>query len=360
MGLHNSNGRWTVLLPVFAVVVLVVVWFAGQVDRGNGAKSLVVYCAHDSIYADSILRDFQRQTGIRVDVRYDTEATKSLGLVNLIIAERQQPRCDVFWNNELLGTVDLQTQGLLEPYRGSGWERLPEKYRDAEGHWVGFGARLRVAIINTGQVSLDEEAVANILSLEPSRAAVAKPLFGTTLTHYTVLWHEWGPDALKAWHHDLRQRGIREVDGNGAVKDVVAQGICDVGLTDTDDVFVALDDHLPVEMVPVRVGSQTKSEAPSAEAASRTICIPNTAAIIRGTTRLEAAQKLIDFLASADTELALARSKSRQVPVGPVDESQLPDEVRRLKPWADEGFDLRPLLNARRECLEWLKAEYLR
>ena len=25
-------------------------------------KSLVVYCAHDSIYADQILRDFERQT----------------------------------------------------------------------------------------------------------------------------------------------------------------------------------------------------------------------------------------------------------------------------------------------------------
>ena len=69
---------------------------------------------------------------------------------------------------------------------------------------------------------------------------------------------------------------------------------------------------------------------------------------------------LIDFLASAETELALARSKSRQVPLGPVDETQLSDEVRRLKEWAAEGVDLRPLLPARRECLVWLKSEYLR
>ena len=233
MSSETSNGRWLVLLPVVAALVLTGFWFAGP-----SRDALVVYCAHDKVYAEAILKDFERQTGIRVDVRYDTEATKSLGLVNLIVAERERPRCDLFWNNELLGTVDLHVQGLLEPYKGTGWERLPDKYRDADGHWVGFGARLRVQIVNTQQLSADAETVQSLFTLEPSRAAVAKPLFGTTLTHYTVLWHAWGPERLKAWHHELRLRGIREVDGNGAVKDLVAQGVCDAGLTDTDDFFV--------------------------------------------------------------------------------------------------------------------------
>ncbi|MCX7408882.1 MAG: substrate-binding domain-containing protein [Planctomycetales bacterium] len=395
---HSSNGRWSVLLPVFAALVLAGFWLSGPSREEGDLKSLVVYCAHDSVYADAILKDFEKQSGIRVDVRYDTEATKSLGLVNLIVSERQRPRCDVFWNNELLGTVDLQAQGLLEPHKGTGWERLPEKYRDSDGHWVGFAARLRVQIVNTREVSADDEVVQNLFAFEPASVAVAKPLFGTTLTHYTVLWNEWGPERLKEWHHDLRLRGVREVDGNGAVKDLVAQGVCSAGLTDTDDFFVALDEGkpvemLPVEMLPVRVlltpspqpgeegrEAENKSEVPltlalspqsrgegtkpkaekKTESKTKTICIPNTVAIIKGTKRVEAARKLIDFLASAETELALARSKSRQVPLGPVDEAQLPDEVRRLNEWAADGVDLRSLLPARRECLEWLKSEYLR
>jgi iron(III) transport system substrate-binding protein len=387
---QSPNSRWMVLLPVLAALALTGLWFASA-----SRDALVVYCAHDRVYTEAILKDFERQTGIRVDVRYDTEATKSLGLLNLIVAERERPRCDVFWNNELLGMVDLQSQGLLEPYRGSGWERLPDKYRDADGHWVGFGARLRVQIVNTQQLAADEETVQSLFSLEPSRAAVAKPLFGTTLTHYTVLWHEWGPKRLKAWHHEVRLKGIREVDGNGAVKDLVAQGVCDAGLTDTDDFFVALDDGRPVEMLPVwvsysqspeRGGPGRREEERAGRAVDdsqqggreepltltlspqnrgegtkpKTICIPNTAAIIRGTQQVEAARKLIDFLASAESELALARSMSRQVPLGPVDETQLPDEVRRLQEWAAEGIDLRPLLAARRECLQWLKSEYLK
>ena len=72
------------------------------------------------------------------------------------------------------------------------------------------------------------------------------------------------------------------------------------------------------------------------------------------------AQRLVDFLASAETELALARSKSRQIPLGPVDNKELPEDVRPLTEWAQDGIDLRPLLPARRECLDWLKSEYLK
>ena len=226
-----------------------------------------------------------------------------------------------------------------------------------------------VVIVNSRQVSADEATVQTVVSIDTSKAAIAKPLFGTTLTHYTVLWHVWGPARLKAWHVELRLRGLREVNGNGPVKDLVAGGTCDVGLTDTDDVFVAIDDGLPVDMLPVRInqtGSNSGDEnlslssGPIHGSAGQTICIPNTAAIIRGTRHQAAAQKLIDFLASAETEIALARSKSRQVPLGPVDDAELTDEVRVMKSWAEDGVDLRPLLPARRECVQWLKSEYLK
>jgi iron(III) transport system substrate-binding protein len=360
---ESLKNRSAVLWPVLAAVVLLGIWFSFLPGSGADAKTLVVYCAHDRVFAEQILDDFTRKTGIRVQTRYDTEATKSLGLINLIVQERPHPRCDVFWNNELLGMVELHEQGLLEPHPGSGWQRMPERYRDANGHWVGFAARMRVSIFNTQQVSATEETLLSLLMLEPSRLAMAKPLFGTTLTHYTVLWHVWGGDRLMMWHQDLRLRGLREVDGNAAVKDIVARGTCDAGLTDTDDVFVALDEGFSVEMLPIRVvDDESDGKIADGEGGSSTftICIPNTVGIIHGTKRRDAAEQLVDFLASAETELALARSKSRQVPLGPVDTSQLPEEVQKLAEWAQAGIDLRSLLPARRECLNWLKSEYLK
>ena len=85
--------------------------------------------------------------------------------------------------------------------------------------------------------------------------------------------------------------------------------------------------------------------------------IPNTVAIIKGTRRRAAAEKLVDFLLSEEVELELARSKSRQVPLGPVPDELLPDEVRQLRAWVADSADLRPLLPARNDCLEWLMKE---
>src|SRR5579864_9193114 len=129
-------------LRLVALAAVVAALFAGYyILWAPHRGSLVVYCAHDSIYADSVLREFEKETGIRVAVRYDTEATKSLGLVELLLQEKAHPRCDVFWNNELLGTLQLADEDLLLPYRGSGYERIPAAVKDQDGSRGGLGAR---------------------------------------------------------------------------------------------------------------------------------------------------------------------------------------------------------------------------
>ena len=338
--------RWSyrVGLPIVIIISLVLMyrWFwRGPTDP------LVVYCAHDAMFSKQILDTFQSRTNIRLDVRLDNEVTKSLGLTEQLIAERENPRCDVFWNNQMLGTLDLAERGILHPYRGPGYERIGQRFKDPQGRFAGFAARMRVYIVNTERLEPDPGLIEQRLTGDLSRVAMAKPLWGTTLTHYAVLWHLWGPEKLRAWRRDWHQRGAVEAVGNAHVKDLVAEGKCDLGLTDTDDFFVAKGAGLPVAMRPVRVGE------------GQVICIPNTVAIIRGTDRLEDAKKLVDFLLSEEVELMLAASQARQIPLGPVDESQLSDEVRRLKAWSTESYDLNGLLEARRAVLAWLKSELL-
>ena len=308
---------------------------------------LVVYCAHDAVYSEAVLRSFEQRTGIPVSVKFDTEATKSLGLVELLAREKDAPRCDVFWNNEVLGTVYLKEQGVLDAYKGPGYERIPIAFKDPEGCWAGFGARLRVYIVNTEQLAATPEAVEGALAGDLSHVAIAKPLYGTTLTQYTALWSLWGGEKLKAWHEDWRRRGVQEATGNAHVRELVARGTCKLGLTDSDDFFLVRDAGRPVAAVPVRVG------------AGQVICIPNTVAIIKGTRRMEEARRLADYLLSEECELVLAASSSRQVPLGPVDEQRLPPDVREMRRWAAEPLPLGELGPARAACLAWLKEVYL-
>ena len=119
-------------------------------------KTVVVYTSLDQIYSDPILSDFERRTGIEVRPVYDTEAAKTTGLINRLIARRDQPDCDVLWNNEVLQTERLGQMGLLSEYVSPQAKRFPERFRDERGRWTGFAGRMRVIIYNKRLVKRDE------------------------------------------------------------------------------------------------------------------------------------------------------------------------------------------------------------
>lgn len=341
---HATPLRWGVLLLVIAALAGALFW-----QLNPDEERLVVYCAHDSVYSEPILREFSAATGIPVEIVFDTEATKSLGLTERLIAERDDPQCDVFWNNQLLGTLQLEQEGLLEPFKCRRYDDIPTQFKSEEGTWTGFAARLRVFILNSNLVDVHMSEWESILtttfpSEKRDQFCIAKPLYGTTLSHYSLLWNR-DEARLKEWHQESQELGMAVTPGNATVKTAVAQGDRSFGWTDTDDFYVAFDEGLPVEARPILVDG-------------RAIAIPNTVAIIKGTQRMEAARRLVDYLVSADVQLKMANSKSRQIPVGPVDESQLSTEVKQLREWADNAHDLRGTLQARSECLAWLKSIY--
>lgn len=344
--LRQLQGSSALLWRAGALIVIAAALSAGWLLFRRGPEPLVVYCAHDSVYADAVLRRFSERTGIPVAARYDTEATKSLGFTELLIAERERPRCDVFWNNQVLGTLALVDEGLLAPYRGEGFGRIPEMWKDPEGRWVGFGARLRVYIINTGKMPATEEAVRARMAGDLSRFAIAKPLYGTTFAHYVALWGLWGEKRLREWHADTRKRGAREAAGNAQVKDLVAEGVCDFGWTDTDDFFEAKDDGKPVAMLPIRVEGD------------RVLLMPNAVSIVRGAPHPEQARKLVDYLLSEECETALANSKARQIPLGPVAEDKLSPDVRKMLPLRGQAYGVGVQRGSQQACRTWLKSEY--
>lgn len=344
------NNKFAVPLAIVALLTTLFGVSAWRNAQDAADDALVVYCAHDAIFSEGIIKRFEAETGIRVRIRFDEEASKSLGLVNQIIAERDSPRCDVFWNNQLLNTLQLKAAGVLEPYKGSGYQRIPNRYKDVDGLWTGFAGRLRVFIVSTDRMECSTDAIEERLAGDLSNVAIAKPLFGTTRSHYSVLWEHLGADATKAWHRSLHQRSIRELPGNSTVRNLVADGVCDFGFTDTDDYFGAVDRDKPVAALPVRLDDGS------------TICIPNTVSIIKGTKRREQAKRFVDWLLSADMELAMAESASRQVPLGKLteaEEAKIPDDVKQLREWAKDGFDLKRTADSQAACLEWLKTEYL-
>lgn len=299
-----SPDRRTPLLalPLTALVALLS-------GCGGSDADVVLYCAVDRAHSEPIVRAFEEHTGLKVDFVPDIEASKSVGHRRRLQEEADNPRCDVFWNNEVVQTVLLQEQGLLAPYSPEGTDDIPAVFKDPDGYWTAFGARGRVLIANT-ELLPDAEALPTGMSdfLDPQRAAragMAKPLTGTTATHAAWLVARLGLEPALAHFDAMRAAGTSFGASNGQMMRLVRNGELDFAWTDTDDVRAALVEDFPVTQI---VPDQGPGE-------DGLLVIPNTVMLIKGARNPDAARRLIDYLCSAEVEEMLAHGPSAQIPV---------------------------------------------
>src|SRR4051812_50149200 len=87
--------------------------------NGGSSRQVVVYTALDREFSEPLPDAYQKENGVRVLAKYDVESTKTVGLTQALIVEAARPRCDVFWNNEILNTIRLKDKGLLAPFHPS-------------------------------------------------------------------------------------------------------------------------------------------------------------------------------------------------------------------------------------------------
>lgn len=262
---------------------------------------VIVYAAQDQVYAEPILRGFEKEFRIKVKAVYDSEAVKTVGLANRLLAERNHPQCDVFWGNEEMRTRQLAAQGV---------------FRETNG-WAAFGYRSRRIVVNRNFVSerrfptrLDASteqkragseivAPASLLELTNEawrgKVALAFPQFGTTATHFHALRQVWGEVAWLAWCRALASNKPFIVDGNSVVVQFVARGEAWIGLTDSDDIFAGVREGLPVAAQPLTEES---------------LLVPNTVALIRNAPHPANAQALFEYLQRRDVADQLVRANA--------------------------------------------------
>ncbi len=271
-------------------------------------KSVVVYSALDREFAEPVLNDLAKKAGLTLRAKFDVESTKTVGLTNTLIAEAVQPRCDLFWNNEILNTMRLQERGLLQAFKPRNADDVPTAFKDPEGHWYGFAARARILLVNTKTVAEADRPTGLADMVKPrwkGKIGIAKPLFGTTATQAACLFAAWGEEKAKAFFRDLKANGVQVFSGNRQVATAVGSGQIAFGLTDTDDANGEIEAGSPVVIVyPDRESDQLG-----------TLFMPNTLALMKGAPHADAARQLADLIVSPEVEEALAQGPSAQIPL---------------------------------------------
>lgn len=277
---------WPFLIACFTASIL----FSRCTKTAGTTGEVILYCAQDQVFAEPILAEFTKQTGIAVKPVFDSEAVKTVGLANRLLAERDHPACDVFWGNEEFRTRQLAAVGVFRATNG----------------WTAFGQRSRRLVVRQGGLA---EVISNQFSVSQSprplntdplitdylpltaltnaafssRVSIAFPLFGTTATHFVALRQHWGESNWLVWCRALAANRPFLEEGNSHVVKRVARGEALIGLTDSDDITAAQREGLPVTALPIFPES---------------LLIPNTLGLVAKPKPNPAAEKLYEFLQS--------------------------------------------------------------
>ena len=271
-GAGNENGGiglgWSFRFGQGTAIVFLLVAVVWSGCKPGVTREVIIYTSQDQVYAEPILNKFEQETGIKVRAVFDSEAVKTVGLANRLLAERRHPQCDVYWGNEELRTRQLAAQNI---------------FRETNA-WAAVGHRSRRLVINTNKLAL-ATAPRSLIELTNTawrgRVAMAYPLFGTTATHSLALRQHWGESNWLAWCRALAANRPFIVEGNSMAAKFVARGEAWIGLTDSDDIAAERRAGAPVVALPL---------------SGETLLIPNTIAVIRGAPHHGDAQQLFDYL----------------------------------------------------------------
>lgn len=311
----------------------------------HSSNEVIVYCTVDQVFSDPILRDFEKETGIKVKAVYDTEETKSTGVMNRLIAEKDNPQCDVFWSGDPVRNSVLQTNGITDSYQSEQTNLIAEYFKEKDNNWTGFSARARVLIYNKNLIATDSLPQSVFDFTDPAykgQFAIANPLFGTTTFHIAALFVNLGDEKAKQWMNDLKANGVVIAASNGDVKKRVMNGELAFGLTDTDDAFEAQKESDAVDFVFL---DQQGSDI-------GTLIMPNALSLIKGCPNTENGKKLMNYLLSKETEIKLAKSCA-QMPL--IKGTELPDNVPSLDNIKSMNIDYDITSEKLRDIQPWLK-----
>ncbi len=287
------RSRYVVLLIITELLILL--------SGCNGKEQVVVYCTVDRVFSEPVLKDFERETGIEVKAVFDTEETKSTGVLNRLIAEKDRPRCDVFWSGDPMRNSILKKKGITRAFIPDLAAQIPPEFKDPDGHWTGISARARVILYNKDLIpsgSLPQHMDEFTLPRFRGNFAIANPLFGTTTFHIAALYELWGIEKTDNWLKALKENGLHIAASNGDVKKLVLKARVAFGLTDTDDAFEAVKES-------AKTGFVFPGQGPDGEG---TLIIPNAISLIGNAPHPQQAERLYNYLVSKETEQKLALS----------------------------------------------------
>jgi iron(III) transport system substrate-binding protein len=216
--------RWTI---VASALVALAAGCGGDDGAGSGGP-LTVYSGREEELVAPLFERFEEETGIDVEVRYGDSAE----LAATIAEEGGNSPADVFFAQDPGSLGALEAQERLAQLPDSVLDRVDDRFRDPDRHWVGTSGRVRVVVYNTDAVSEAElpESVFDLTDPKwKSRIGIA-PTNASFQAFVSAMILSLGEDRTREWLEQLKANEPKLYERNTPIVEAAAAGEIDVGL----------------------------------------------------------------------------------------------------------------------------------
>ena len=216
-----------IALTLALAAALVAAGCGGDDDEaGGGTGPITVYSGREEELVAPLFERFTDETGIDVEVRYGDSAE----LAATIAEEGGNSPADVFFAQDpgSLGSIDDQLAGLPTEIL----DRVPERFRDGDGKWVGTSGRVRVIAYNTDELSEDDvpDSVFDLTHPEWKGKVGIAPTNASFQAFVTAMRQTEGDERTRQWLEDLKENDAQAYERNTPIVEAVAAGEIDLGL----------------------------------------------------------------------------------------------------------------------------------
>jgi iron(III) transport system substrate-binding protein len=268
------------------------------------AEQVNLYSARKEALIKPLLDKFTQQTGISVNL----VTGKADNLITRLKSEGKYSPADLLLTTDVGRLYRAKQQGLTQVISVSdAMAKLPDNFRDEQGHWLGLSLRARPLMVSLERVDLQ-----TVTSLEDLTAPIWKGrvcirssnnIYNQSMVASLIA--QLGESAAQEWVDGLVKNFARPPQGGDRDQiKAVAAGLCDVAIANTyylAGMLSSKDETTQEQAKKVRVLWPNQSDR------GAHINISGVA-LAKNAPNKDAAIKLIDFLLSNESQLWYAKT----------------------------------------------------
>ncbi len=214
-------------MKLYHVLIVALLVLLGAVYAQQ--QSLTVYTGRGQGLVEPLVKQFEAETGIKVNVRYGRDAE----ILAALQEEGSRSPADIFWANTA-GALGIASERGLFIRLGDSITRVPVSFVPASRQWVPLTVRLRVVAYNPAKVK-PEDLPKSILELP--KLTQFKGRIGWTPTYSSfqdmiaamVLQH--GEARTRQWLSEMKALEPKAYASNPAMMEAIRSGEIDLGST---------------------------------------------------------------------------------------------------------------------------------